>query len=624
MATEMLNPRKKRVFDSVFGAPTLSQPTPVATPVGGFTTPGQAFGGPNVFAHDRRQAPLSSVRSTRQTDDVPVSESSHVRDQVRWDRSWHTVTHALLPPDVPSDLDTITDWGPDLKDPDPAFVEALRDVIDPRTRLPHASHTEDIIMWHTNQVRYHFLRQVLPIILRLGNSQGPEMMLIEVIKFLEAIQRPYIAGLKIILTTLETVRPGASPSIFQRLRRDLNAIINHSITDKIAGAMKFVLRKHIFTILSVPTEPKQENLMVPAENYTTEHSRSAFLNLVGLLQQVGLAGERFQIAFAEVMNDAMTDYVSIGCKGIWSAEDAEARKQHNMRNSQGQTSKTSQTLPRSALRSRPSECVTNLCEWIENGYARLAVQVFHALRASQGNHVDISWKHVENWKEMGIGHLGSLRTNELFDIVVNWPHSSAALDDLRTAITTPQRRLRLTEVFSRTINETLLHPGASTQQILRTYISMISSFHALDQSKILLDRVAYPLQAYLCAREDTVRIIITGLLAETEDAQGIPIRLGGDKLVELALLLNNGEDEIGKANDDELDWHDAEWMPDPVDAGPGYKRSKNADILGTLIRVLGSQDMFIKEFQKSIGDRLLKNDDGFEKEVGHYLPVRDF
>jgi anaphase-promoting complex subunit 2 len=91
--------------------------------------------------------------------------------------------------------------------------------------------------------------------------------------------------------------------------------------------------------------------------------------------------------------------------------------------------------------------------------------------------------------------------------------------------------------------------------------------------------------------------------------------------VELALLLNKGEEQVGqKANDDELDWHDPDWIPDPIDAGPGYKRSKNADILGTLIGVLGSQDVFIKEFQNIIGEHLLKNEGGFEKEVGHYLP----
>jgi anaphase-promoting complex subunit 2 len=43
----------------------------------------------------------------------------------------------------------------------------------------------------------------------------------------------------------------------------------------------------------------------------------------------------------------------------------------------------------------------DLCEWIENRYAKLAVQVFDIIKG-----VDISWDQVEKWKEMSIGHLG--------------------------------------------------------------------------------------------------------------------------------------------------------------------------------------------------------------------------
>lgn len=269
-------------------------------------------------------------------------------------------------------------------------------------------------------------------------------------------------------------------------------------------------------------------------------------------------------------------------------------------------------LPRTAHHSSPSQCVTNLCEWIENRYAKLAVQVLNVLDAKAG----VSWTEMEKFKEMSIDRLANLRINELFDIVVNWPRSNGALDDLRTAVRTPQKRLHLTDVFARALGGNLLHPGASTILILQTYISMIRSFHALDHSKVLLDRVAYPLQLYLCSREDTVRIVIAGLLSETKDNQGNPIGSTGDKLVELAHLLNEDPEQVGnRANDEDLGWHDMEWIPDPVDAGPGYKRSKTADVIGTLIGVLGSPEVFIKEFQIIIGETFLKHDGSFEKEV---------
>jgi anaphase-promoting complex subunit 2 len=251
---------------------------------------------------------------------------------------------------------------------------------------------------------------------------------------------------------------------------------------------------------------------------------------------------------------------------------------------------------------------------VENEYSTLILDVLRKL-----DRAVVDWTHVEKWKKMSIGRLAGLRTQELFDVVENWPNSNGALDDLRTAIDTPQRRLQLTDVFSVSLKGRLLHPGMSTLQILRTYISMIWSFHSLDHSKVLLDRVAYPLQVYLCSREDTVRIIIAGLLSDTEDASGQSIEPGGDKLTELAILLNKGAEYLGQTADEDLDWNDMDWIPDPVDAGPGYKRSKNADVIGTLIGVLGSQEVFIKEFQNIIGENLLKSEGDFEKEVRYGL-----
>jgi anaphase-promoting complex subunit 2 len=57
------------------------------------------------------------------------------------------------------------------------------------------------------------------------------------------------------------------------------------------------------------------------------------------------------------------------------------------------------------------------------------------------------------------------------------------------------------------------------------------------------------------------------------------------------------------------------WVPDPVDAGVNYKRPRNEDVIGTLISALGSQDIFIKEFQLIIAERLLSNQATFLQET---------
>jgi anaphase-promoting complex subunit 2 len=597
----------------VFGAREISQPTPLATPDIGFTAPGQRFGGPLVdISRGFPEPPLSNIRD--ETRGLSQEESSYVKDKVRWDRSWHIVTHALLLPDFPKNWNSAVPLHPQKESLDGGFDHSLDNVLYPQTRLPFARDTEDIFEWHTQQVRSHFLRQVLPIILHLRETHAPDLLVRTSVKILETAHRQYLYGLAIIKEHMDVSAPGSSMPILAKFRRDLHAIISKSVMEPLSATLRRILDRHVYTVLGLPLTKGNENAVIIPEGPCSEEACQELLGLVESLKNVGLAGEKFQVAFAEIMNNSMTEYVYRGCKGLWDSEDGESQN-NEMGTSSG---KEGAVLPRTAHHSSPSRCVTDLCEWIENRYVKLAVQVLSVLDIK----TQISWGDKEKYKEMGIGRLAELRINELFDIVKNWPHSGGALDDLRTAITTPQRRLHLTEAFANTLNEKLLHPGASTLQILQTYISMIWSFHALDHSKVLLDRVAYPLQLYLCSREDTVRIIITGLLADPEDSEGKGSSV--EKLVELAHLLNNGSEKIEqRANDEDMDWHDMDWVPDPVDAGPGYKRSKNADIIGTLIGALGAQDVFIKEFQNIIGENLLKHDGTFVREVSvlHFIPI---
>lgn len=602
-------PRQKRVFDSVFGQREISQPTPHATPDIGFTAPGQRFGGPLVdISHGFPDPPLSNIRDEPQGSSQ--EESSYVKDKVRWDRSWHIVTHALLLPNFPKNWNLVVPLQPQQETLDGGFNHSLDNVLYPHSRLPFARDTEDIFEWHTQQVRSHFLHQVLPIILHLRETQGPDLLVRTSVKILETAHRQYLHGVAVIKEHMDAAAPGTSMPILLKFRRDLHAIISNSVMGPLLVALRTVLERLVYAVLGLPVaKTKGRNAAISPESTDSEETSQEMLALVESLRSVGLAGERFQLTFAEIMNNAMTEYVYRGCKGVWDSTSDETQNFGTVTSSGKETA-----LPRTVHHTSPSRCVADLCEWIEDRYAKLAVQVLSVLESK----TQVSWGDKEKYKEMGIGRLAELRINELFDIVKSWPHSGGALDDLRTAITTPQRRLHLTEAFSNTLNEKLLHPGASTLQILQTYISMIWSFHALDHSKVLLDRVAYPLQMYLCSREDTVRIIITGLLANPEDSPG---KSSVDKLVELAHLLNNNFEKIEqRANDEDLDWHDMEWVPDPVDAGPGYKRSKSADIIGTLIGALGAQDVFIKEFQNIIGENLLRHDGTFEREVSIPIP----
>lgn len=52
-----------------------------------------------------------------------------------------------------------------------------------------------------------------------------------------------------------------------------------------------------------------------------------------------------------------------------------------------------------------------------------------------------------------------------------------------------------------------------------------------------------------------------------------------------------------------------------------YKKSKQLDIIGSLISLFESNDSFVKEFQNILGERLLKDFD-YEKEASynHHAP----
>jgi anaphase-promoting complex subunit 2 len=82
------------------------------------------------------------------------------------------------------------------------------------------------------------------------------------------------------------------------------------------------------------------------------------------------------------------------------------------------------------------------------------------------------------------------------------------------------------------------------------------------------------------------------------------------------------------------DYSDPSWEPEPQDAGPGtylvfslhqyeyrymttdFRTNRPSDIISTLVSIYDSQDLFIKELQVLLAQRLLAIKDGnFDKEV---------
>ena len=590
MTVSRVGARKQKIFRSVFQT-DVSQPTPHLPN----TEPGAPFGGPASAAPPEHilltegkptRSQLKRPQGSQHRTSKSHSLASNGDDQVRWDRAWHVVTSRILLPSSVAIEDSFGTLAPESQDYDPAFYESLHIVLDPKNEVPRASHTEDILLWHTKQVRQHFVHHVLPLLAACSSQNEPTNILQSSIQTLEAAHRQYLHGLSLILRGHEDHQSRASSAAMIQFQKDLHAIVGGSWTQEFTGALHRVLHQLLSTILDVEKpESRKGKAPIKQGNPRASASQDTLLNLMETLQKVGLVGERFKVIFAETMDQCMEEYIRNTYAGIWETTPFESS--HSQKDS-------AQT------------CTEHLGDWVENQFSRVAVQVFDRLGRR------VAYADVERWREVALNRLAALRMRELFDIVLHWPESKGGLDDLSLAVATPQRRLQLTDTFSTILQERLLHPGRSTLNILRTYVSLIRTFHALDHSKVLLDRVVHALQLYLCQRDDAIRIVVVGLLAnpnnsETDENQ--------NKLIELARILGEpAQSNRRYAEDDDLDWDNMAWLPDPVDAGVNYKRPKNEDVIGTLISALGSQDIFIKEFQLIIAERLLSSQTSFLQE----------
>lgn len=170
--------------------------------------------------------------------------------------------------------------------------------------------------------------------------------------------------------------------------------------------------------------------------------------------------------------------------------------------------------------------------------------------------------------------------------------------------------------FSQQLNRRLLHAGVTTSELLSIYINVIMVFKTLDPRGVLLDKVAAPLRAYLRLRDDTVRIIAASFLADV-DENGRVANPSDDLCSDLAHEINLSEGQAPQSDHKGLDWDDMEWMPDPIDAGPDYKKSKSEDVMSFMLTLFEQGD-FIKEMQSLLGERLLSvgyDDTELEKEI---------
>ncbi|KAK4127099.1 hypothetical protein N657DRAFT_566534 [Parathielavia appendiculata] len=562
--------RRRQVFQSVFRT-DIAQPTPPSTPGSLNLVPGQPFGGPaaSLLGQTPRQqeqhhgpSPGEHLFLRRTTPESFLSSAQPLfppnKDQETYDRAWQVVTARIALPSSATADDSFGALAADSPQqasskPDTAwggidldFYEAFAVLVNARSLLPGATRTDDILAWHVRQVRVHFTQHVIPLLTgcvdddegdaeesgndekldasrsrtrRKGNYYDRHMVVVmSSIRTLEAALRLYFFGLNQLLSGFARLAD-ASPEVAKdaellntRFRRDLHALVSNSASEGLTNSIKAVLIRLAGAILGISspdeavTGGEQRRPAAPGpHDLKVQAARERLTGLVQQLHNVGLAGERFQILFAEVMDGMMSEYVTGAYAGLWSTPEPRSFSAAMGSVSQG----TSLSVA--------SPCTMSLNDWVENHFARLSFEVLACISPNPQGTLPVSLADLKTYQSLALGRLAALRTHELFDIVLAWPASGPALDDLRATITTAARRKQLTDSFSRALQTRLLHPGCSTLEILRTYISIIRTLHALDPSKVLLSHVEPGLQLYLCQREDAVRVVVSGLLANSEE-----------------------------------------------------------------------------------------------------------
>ncbi|KAL2819687.1 hypothetical protein BJX63DRAFT_381438 [Aspergillus granulosus] len=591
---------RSHIFSSVFAPASLGDPLPIR--------------------------PLLAPKTA--TDNSSLGLESQLPNKATWDRAWRLAILFLTMPDV--------EFEPLLRMTEMGEVEFLKlwnrykkpskETRDAFNYLAKGS-LEDagsvygsIFDWYESEIRRHFMQNFKADLYMGSHATMRDGILKMLVDCLLLMRRIYFSPLvEYMLSSLDGPK---QEEVFMKFQRSFYSMVGYAMPwPQVADLLAREFIKSGYVVLGIqslkdeaedrdsadvntmevdkqysmsyqdwrdaPSAEMRAQMMTEGEDAEVTAKREDLLLLLNNLQLVGIGGERAQSVFAGVMDSMLTEFIRAAYSGHWEG---------------------------------PSLVSLHLRQWIEDVFAQLVVQVLAVINVPESGvkepgQLDVQLSDVEKWQEIGIARLGALRVGELFDVIVEWPASSGAIEDLRHFTTHPAARHHLTHSFAVVLNRRLLHPGASTVEILQVYVSIIRSFNLLDPKGVLLDRIARPIRRYLRDRDDTVKAIVGGLLADPTDNDGRTASSSSETLVELSAELSKAHQNSLRADTGELDWDDMNWMPDPVDAAPDYRKSKTSDVIGSLISLFESKETFVREMQNMLAERLLQKRADFEQEM---------
>ena len=216
---------------------------------------------------------------------------------------------------------------------------------------------------------------------------------------------------------------------------------------------------------------------------------------------------------------------------------------------------------------------------------------------------------ADDYVRRAVQKLIDLRTSNLYATIEALdvpPLQCGALLDLTHYLSTHSARRKVCEVFISDLHSKLLHQARSTVSILDTFIRIIAVFKAIDPSGIVIFRVAEPIKAFLCNRDDAVRVILSSLLDGSLDEHGKAKPSSEIFSASVARCMDD-EDQGGMGGEwhEAMDYQNLDWQPEPIDAAVGHQAARNLSAMAHLV-TLSPADSFIKELQNVLCKRLLQ------------------
>ncbi|KAL6763563.1 hypothetical protein V8C86DRAFT_2491647 [Haematococcus lacustris] len=228
--------------------------------------------------------------------------------------------------------------------------------------------------------------------------------------------------------------------------------------------------------------------------------------------------------------------------------------------------------------------------------------------------------------------LGCLRLAQMFDIVVDYPDSQPAVQDMAVCLQHTHLHARFVSEFKAALTARLLHAGAPARDIVHQYVATIRVLREIDPSGALLSAVSGPLRAYLRGRADTARCVVALVAAEDggeggtclleeppqDDAAAAAGAAATGDAGPLAVLrtqrmshppaeaaavdaTGGGGGPQGLAGQGLGLGLGGGHLPDKAPGAAG----SSADIVAMLIGVFESKDVFINEYRSSLAAELL-------------------